>query len=127
MTLYPPFLVGFSITITSTASPISLWTILSTPAGSATTGYTIASNAPVYEPGAKPIASLTIQNDPTNANGTLVYLGDSTLTSTNKGFTLAPSNDITFDPGRGSVAWANGIYITASATTTVVNFMVVYG
>lgn len=120
-----PYFVAFSLTITDiTQGPFQLYPILQN--GTAPTGITLTAT-PSHLFTAKPVSSVTIQNDPTNPNANLVYLGDSTLSATNKGFSLLVSNDKVLTVGRGGDAWMNGLYFNASVNTTVVNILVVYG
>lgn len=120
-----PYYVAFSLTITNIASgPFQLYPILQN--GTAPTGVTLTATPAILFT-AKPIARVIIQNDPTNPNPNLVYIGDSTLTSTNKGASLPVSNSIDFTAPRGQDSWANGIYFNASVNTTVVNIIVIYG
>ena len=113
---------AFTLTITDiTKGPFSLYSLLST--GVAPTGVTLGSGANITPYTAKPISSVSFQN----TSGGLFYIGDSTLTATNMGFSLPTGAVQEFSPSRGGSPWANLIYFNASANTTVVNVNVIYG
>jgi len=126
MAALPLEFVCFSLTITTPANgPFNLYQILST--GVAPTGTTLGAPLSALFTG-KNIPEVTIQNDPSSTAGSFVYVGDSTLSATNKGISLPVGSSIQLDPARGSNAWANGIYINSTtAASVIVNISVIYG
>jgi len=125
MAALPLELVAFTLTITTPpGTPISLYSILST--GVSPTGTSLGATLSSLFTG-KNIAEVTIQNDPATTAGAVVWVGDSTLSATNKGYSLAVGASITLGPGRSN-AWANGIYINSTtAASVLVNITVIYG
>jgi hypothetical protein len=63
-------------------------------------------------------ASITIESDPANAAGTLIYIGNSLLTSTKKARTLNPGDWYTVS---GSAIDPNKLYVLGSTTGLLVN------
>ena len=126
MPVQSPYVVCFTLTITTPASgPFQLYPILA--GGSAPSGTSLGA-ALSYTPTGKVASQVIIQNDPTSTAGCYVYIGDSTLSATNKGNSLAVGQSVSFLPGRGSNAWLNGIYINStSAASVLVNITVLYG
>lgn len=124
MAALPTSYVAFSLTI-ATPGTFSLYNLLST--GTAPTGTTLGAALSATFTG-KTIPTVIIQNDPASTAGSFVYVGDSTVSATNKGYSLSVGSSVTLDPARGSNAWVNGIYFTSTtAASLIVNFIIIYG
>lgn len=113
----------FTLTINTISSgPFSLYTLLST--GVAPSGCTLGTGADINTFTGKKISFVSFQV----VSGGTLYIGDSTLTgSTNVGIQVPISGVQQLSPSSIGNAWANAIYFNASANTTVINIVVIYG
>ncbi len=121
---------AFTCTITDkTAGPFSLYKVLN---GTAQTGLTVGGTFPPVGANlgtGRIVAYVSIQNDPANGVGALIFIGDSQLliTGANQGGKLTVGAFKEIAPSRGGNAWANLIYFNTDTDTSKVNFFVFYG
>lgn len=121
---------AFTCTVTdNTQGPFSLYKVL---VGQAQTGLTVGGTFPPVGANlgtGRIVAYVSIQSDPTNGAGSLIYVGDNQLliTGANQGARLTVGAFKEVNPGRGGNAWANLIYFNTDTNTSKINFIVFYG